>query len=64
MTYLELAKDEALQHGITLSDKDANFILWEHTGFPDFFSPLKEGETHEDVVRREVSDFVKTIGKK
>lgn len=54
MTWLELAKEEALLQGVVISDKDADWILWEETSFP-FDDP--------DSIRRQVSDFITLHGK-
>lgn len=61
MTYIELCQDEARKHGIELSAEDADHVLWVHTGFPAFFAP-KEGETLEDVLRRQVGEWCATKG--
>lgn len=37
-TWLDLAKEVGKEFGKTLNDKQADYMLWEHTGFPSFFS--------------------------
>jgi hypothetical protein len=54
ITWLELAKAEALRLGVILTDKDADWILWEETSFP-FDEP--------DEIRRQVVDFIEKHGK-
>lgn len=54
MTFLELAKRTAAETGVDLTDDEAATILWEHTGFPDFF----HGRTPADV-ERECADQIR-----
>lgn len=49
MTWLELAKEEAARLGVVLTDKQADYILWEETAFP-FDVP--------DAIRRQVAEFI------
>ena len=37
MTWLEMVHAEAAKVGRTVTDEQANAILWNHTGFPSFF---------------------------
>lgn len=43
-TWLDLAKDVGREFGITLDDKQADYMLWNHTGFPSFWKgdPIEE----------------------
>lgn len=48
MTPLELVKFEAARFTETLTDDEAEHVLWGFTGFPSFWSPLgphRAGET-------------------
>jgi len=36
------------------SDGMADYILWEHTGFPAFWSILEEGNTPEECCRQQL----------
>ncbi len=36
-TWRDLARSVAWEFGIDLSFEDADYVLWEHTGFPSFF---------------------------
>jgi hypothetical protein len=54
MTWLELAKEEAAKLGVILTDKQADYILWEETAFP-FENP--------DGIRRQVAEFIEKYGK-
>jgi len=38
------------------SKDDINYIIWNHTGYPCFWS-TKEGETVEDCFRRQIREF-------
>jgi hypothetical protein len=42
-TWADLARSVAWEFGIDLSFDDADYILWEHTGFPSFW----EGKPRE-----------------
>ena len=52
MTWIELVKHVSRR---SLSDEEANEILWEHTTFPDFFG---EG-TPEEVCMRQLKEYFK-----
>ena len=52
MTWLEVCKDEAKKAGVELTDKQADTVLWEFTGFPSFF----DGDP-EECVRRQVREW-------
>lgn len=53
MTYIEVAQQAAKSVNVTLSDADADYVLWEQTGFPDFFQP-SPGQGHVDEIQRQV----------
>lgn len=36
-TVLDLAIDTAAEFGLTIIPEHADYVLWEHTGFPGFF---------------------------
>lgn len=48
MTWLDLARSVAWEFGIDLSYADADYVLWEHTGFPSFW----EGDPMECAVKQ------------
>lgn len=54
MTWLEAVKDEAAKHGRVLDDDGAEYILWEHTGFPGFWQIGVDGATPEECLRKQV----------
>jgi hypothetical protein len=54
MTWLEVAKDEAKKFGIELDDTQADHLLWEYTGFPDFWNIPADGATHEECARTQL----------
>ena len=37
-TWTDLARSVAWQHGIDLGVDEADYILWNHTGFPSFWN--------------------------
>ena len=50
MTYLEL-----VQHYFPkASNEEADFILWEYTGFPEFFHLTKEYPTNISRLRKQL----------
>lgn len=51
MTWLELAKEEAARLGVILTDKTADYLLWEFTAFP-FAEP--------DAIRRQIAEEIET----
>jgi len=54
MTYLELVRSVASEHGQSVSNDEAYYILWEHTGFPSFW----ESDPELDC-RRQVHEYFK-----
>jgi hypothetical protein len=54
MTWLQLAKEEALKQGVIITDYQADYILWEHTLFPS---------ANPDEIREEVAEFIRKYGK-
>jgi len=38
MTAIEFAKEEAFKAGLVISDECTEWVIWEHTGFPCFFT--------------------------
>ena len=55
MTPKEMVKEEAEKLGRVISDETADYILWEYTGFPEFFI-LRDGESRDDAMRREIRE--------
>lgn len=43
-TWQDLAKEVGKEFGKTLNDKQADYLLWNHTGFPSFWNgnPIEE----------------------
>ena len=52
MTWIELVRDEAKKLKRTVTDEQADYILWEHTGFPEFW----QGDP-ETCCREQVREF-------
>lgn len=38
MTLVELVQTIGARRGFDVSEREAEFILWEHTGYPAFFA--------------------------
>ena len=55
MRYVDLVRASAKVVGIPheITDDDASYILWEHTGFPEFFH-------HNNSLREQLLDFMRT----
>jgi hypothetical protein len=53
MTWLEMVHAEAAKVGRTVTDEQANAILWNHTGFPSFFL----GDSAVDYFTNQVREF-------
>jgi hypothetical protein len=51
MTWIDLARERALAYGIdSLSDEDADDVLWNHTAFP-FETPEKIADQLDEFFR-------------
>ena len=37
MTGIELVKEISCKYGYNITNTEADYIIWNHTGFPDFF---------------------------
>jgi hypothetical protein len=55
MKAIAAAKQVAAEYGITLTDEQAEDLVWEKTGFPCFFSK-QEGEKDGDVLNRQLRE--------
>lgn len=51
-TWRDVARGVAWEFGFDLTDQDADYVLWEHTGFPEFW----DGHPPE-VCRRQLREF-------
>jgi len=51
VTVLEAAKEEAAKFGRVLTDDEAEYVIWEHTGFPAFWNIPDDGATPEECFR-------------
>ena len=51
MTALQIVSDVA---GKTIPDEEANFILWEYTGYPEFWHRGIDGDTPEECLRTQL----------
>jgi hypothetical protein len=54
-TYLELVKRTAAECGVTLSDAQAEYVLWNETGFPGFL-----GSPELLTLQKQVKEFCTT----
>jgi len=58
MTGIELVQEEAERLGLQISTEDADYILWEETGFPCYFVLDEEHPTLESRLRQQVQMFL------
>jgi hypothetical protein len=62
---IDIVKDEARLQGLEISDMVADYILWEETGWPAFWSIGKAHNLKETVelsLRRQVRQFFESPG--
>lgn len=57
MTALEIAKEVAKDFGIELSDQEADYVIWEQTGFPEFWNIPKDGNSPEECLRTQLKVY-------
>lgn len=57
MTALEIAGEIAEKHGFELSQDQLNFVIWEHTGFPEFWHIPRDGNTPEECLRTQLKEY-------
>ena len=43
ISYIELAQAVALEFGVKLSASDADYLIYEETGFPEFWNIPEDG---------------------
>jgi len=58
MTWLEAVKDEAAKLGKHLDDASAGYLLWNHTGFPEFWDTPRDGITPEECMRKQIREAI------
>lgn len=56
MTCVELVQSEARQRGVHLTAWEADYILWNHTGFPGFWPARFANAT--EAIRSQVADHL------
>ena len=44
LSWTELVQGVALEFGVKLSNADADYVLYEETGFPDFWNIPEDGK--------------------
>jgi hypothetical protein len=57
----EIIREEAGKFGLTLEDDDVEYVLWEHTGFPEFWHIPEDGATPEECLRKQVRDWAQRV---
>jgi hypothetical protein len=62
MTYQELVCEIAAEFLVCPTKGQADYILWERTGFPGFYSP-EEGETNLDCLKRQIRAAFKPVSR-
>jgi hypothetical protein len=48
---------------LTLSDEQVEYILWEHTGYPHYWSS-EDGATPEECFKTQVTRYFESVTKK
>lgn len=60
MTPVQLVQEVAAQYGREINEKFVDYILWEHTGFPNFVE-VPEGQTYEAALRAQIVAYFEEI---
>lgn len=56
MTPIQIVQEEGRKTGRDVSDADADYIVWEHTGFPCYWTK-EQGNTPEEYLRTQAREF-------
>jgi len=64
MTVIEAIQEEAAKLGVVLSAKEADWVAWEHTGFPHFWPISEQNPTPEACLRMQVREWVEGLNEK
>ena len=59
MTFIELIR----KYFPDISDRDAEAILWEETGYPAFWDIPEDGNTPEECCRKQLQEFKDKLSK-
>lgn len=54
--WIEIAREELPG----LADDDLEYVIWEFTGYPDFWNIPKDGNTPEECFRKQLREFSDT----
>lgn len=57
MTALDIARE----YFPDLPDNELDYIIWEHTGYPDFWQIGTDGNTREECFRTQLQRFKDTV---
>jgi len=57
MTPKMTAGDIIKEYFPNASDEECEFILWEHTGYPEFWNIPEDGNTPEECFRKQLQNF-------
>ena len=52
-----IVQEIGLKFGYELSEGEAGYIAWNHTGFPHFWNIPADGSTPEEVFRTQVARY-------
>lgn len=58
LTWTDLVAEEFMRAGRLCDESLCNYILWEHTGFPNFWNIPEDGATPEECCRKQVRAFL------
>jgi hypothetical protein len=57
MTPIEVAREEAWFFRRTVTDEEADGIIWTFTGFPAFWNIPTDGDTPEECFRKQLREY-------
>jgi hypothetical protein len=54
------AQEIAKEYFPDKNDEFLSHVIWEHTGFPEFWNIPEDGNTPEECFRKQLQDFANT----
>lgn len=59
-SYIEVAQTVALEFGITLSAADADYVIYEETGFPEFWNIPEDGKDPVECMQTQLRRYFRS----
>lgn len=59
-SYIEVAQAVALEFGVTLSAADADYVIYEETGFPDFWNIPEDGKDGVECMQTQLRRYFRS----